>query len=74
MFESVASLKQKTDQEDKYLICDINRDCNNWPAYIFKTSKFLLNLAYRLVRQAGDYLPTEFPPTAHTRDVKGLKL
>ena len=59
MFQGIASLKQGTDQEDEYLIYDLNGDCNNRPAYVFKTGKFLLNLAGRLDRQAGDYLSTE---------------
>ena len=59
MFQGVASLKQETDQEDEYLIYDINGDCNNQPAYVFKTRKFLLNLACRLDRHAADYLSTE---------------
>ena len=59
MFQRVASLKQDMDQEDEYLIYDINGDCNNRPAYVSKTSKFLLNLACRLDRHAGDYLSTE---------------
>ena len=60
MFEGVAFLKQELDKEDEYLIYDINGDCNNRPAYVFKTSKFLLNLAHRLDRQTGDYLSTEW--------------
>ena len=38
MFESIASLKQETDQEDEYRIYDINRGSNNRPAYVFKTT------------------------------------
>ena len=39
---------------------NINGDSNNRPAFVFKTSKFLLNLACRLDRHAGDYLSTEW--------------
>ena len=74
MFQGVASLKQETDQEDEYLIYDINGDCNNQPAYVFKTSKFLLNLACRLDRHTADYLSTEwvFFNGSHQR-CKGFK-
>ena len=60
MFQGVASLKQETDQKDEYLIYDINGDCNNRPAYVFKTGKFLFNLGCRLDRHTGDYLSTEW--------------
>ena len=74
MFQGVASLKQETDQEDEYLIYDINGDCNNRPAYVFKTSKFLINLTCRLHRHAWDYLSTErvFFDGSHKR-CKGFK-
>ena len=38
IFENIASLKQEADQEDEYLIYDINGNRNNRPAYVFKTS------------------------------------
>ena len=74
MFQGVASLKQETDQEDEYLIYDINGDCNNQPAYVFKTSKFLLHLACRFDRHTADYLSTEwvFFDSSHKR-CKGFK-
>ena len=74
MFQGASSLKQETDQEDEYLIYYINGDCNNRPAYVFKTSKFLLNLACRLDRHAGDYLSIEwvFFDGSHKR-CKGFK-
>ena len=34
MFEGITSLKQETDQEDEYLIYNINEDCNNHPSYM----------------------------------------
>ena len=38
MFESIASLKLETDQEDEYRMYDINGGSNNRPAYVFKTT------------------------------------
>lgn len=63
-FEGVASLKQKKIEEGEYVICDINGDFNNRPVYVFKTSKFLLNLAS----------PNGYFLTSHTKGLKALKL
>ena len=67
-------LKTRNGSRRRISIYDINGDCNDRPAYVFKTSKFLINLACRLDRHAGNYLSTEwvFFDGSHKR-CKGFK-
>ena len=54
-FEAVAIFKQTTDKRDKYLIYEINdRRLNGEQSYVFKTSKFKLELANSM-NKAGEH-------------------
>ena len=75
MFQGVASLKQETDQEEEYLNYDINGDCNNLPAYVFKTLSFYLTWHAGWTDTQGIIYPLSgYFLTAHTKGVKALKL
>ena len=59
-FESVIMLQKQFKNEDEYVIYQINGDVSIPPLFVFKTSRYIIELTWKVDKNGNHYLANEW--------------